>query len=110
MKSPARLFYDNFLAFLAVNPTKSQKEVIVKLVQFTVDENQQLFVLKGYAGTGKTTLLSAYAKALTVIKFKSILLAPTGRAAKVISNYAQKNAFTIHKKIFFYANIDGKFT
>jgi exodeoxyribonuclease-5 len=58
------------------------------------------FILKGYAGTGKTTLISALVKVLPRLKLKSVLLAPTGRAAKVITNYSGKKAFTIHKKIY----------
>lgn len=61
---------------------------------------EECFVLKGYAGTGKTTLISALVKVLPQIKLKSVLLAPTGRAAKVISNYSGRKAFTIHKKIY----------
>lgn len=59
-----------------------------------------IFVLRGYAGTGKTTLLSALVKALPSFKMKSTLLAPTGRAAKVISNYSGRQAFTIHRMIY----------
>ena len=61
---------------------------------------KHLFVLKGYAGTGKTSLVGALVKTLPVINFDSVLLAPTGRAAKVLSNYANKPAFTIHKMIY----------
>lgn len=64
------------------------------------DGGDECCVLKGYAGTGKTTLISALVKVLPRIKLKSVLLAPTGRAAKVISNYSGKKAFTIHKKIY----------
>ena len=60
----------------------------------------ECFILKGYAGTGKTTLISALVKVLPKMKLKSVLLAPTGRAAKVISNYSGRKAFTIHKKIY----------
>lgn len=65
----------------------------------SVNEDE-CFILKGYAGTGKTTLISALVKVLPKMKLKSVLLAPTGRAAKVISNYSGKKAFTIHKKIY----------
>ncbi|MDF2449232.1 MAG: hypothetical protein K0R26_1736 [Bacteroidota bacterium] len=57
-------------------------------------------IIKGYAGTGKTNMVAALSKTLPSFKWKSILLAPTGRAAKVLSNYSQKPAQTIHKKIF----------
>lgn len=85
----------------AKQPTSQQREVFGLLSQFlNSDEESQCFLLKGYAGTGKTTVISALVKALSRIKLKSVLLAPTGRAAKVISNYSGKKAFTIHKKIY----------
>ena len=64
------------------------------------DEKRSLFVLKGYAGTGKTTAVGALVKSLPAIKCKTVLLAPTGRAAKVLSSYSKKQALTIHKKIY----------
>lgn len=62
-----------------------------------------VFILKGYAGTGKTNLISGITKSLKSVGWKSVLLAPTGRAAKVISSYSQTKAYTIHKKIFNYS-------
>lgn len=68
---------------------------------FISNKNErEIFVLKGYAGTGKTNMIGALSKTLPSFKWKSVLLAPTGRAAKVLSNYSQKPAQTIHKKIF----------
>ena len=64
-------------------------------------DNDAIFVLKGYAGTGKTSLISTIVINLIEVNKKYVLLAPTGRAAKVISNYSNKPAFTIHKKIYF---------
>lgn len=82
-------------------PTTQQREVFALLQKFLLsDDENQCFLLKGYAGTGKTTLISALVNVLPGIKLKSVLLAPTGRAAKVISNYSGKKAFTIHKKIY----------
>ena len=82
-------------------PTEQQLEVFRLLERFLKVENgDECFMLKGYAGTGKTTLISALVKVLPMISRKSVLLAPTGRAAKVISNYSGKKAFTIHKKIY----------
>ncbi|MBI2271582.1 MAG: AAA family ATPase [Bacteroidetes bacterium] len=82
-------------------PTPGQAEFINKISGFSTDpQAANVFVLKGYAGTGKTTIISALIKSLPAIQKKSILLAPTGRAAKVLSNYSQKQAFTIHKKIY----------
>ena len=82
-------------------PTSQQREVFLLLQKFVLSSNvDSCFVLKGYAGTGKTTLSSALVKVLPQVKLKSVLLAPTGRAAKVISNYSGRKAFTIHKKIY----------
>lgn len=82
-------------------PTAQQRDVFALLETFlTSIKNDDCFILKGYAGTGKTTLISAIVKVLPNLKLKSVLLAPTGRAAKVISNYSGKKAFTIHKKIY----------
>lgn len=60
----------------------------------------EVFILKGYAGTGKTSLVKSIIKSLPALKFKSLLLAPTGRAAKVLGSYSDKRAFTIHSKIY----------
>jgi ATP-dependent exoDNAse (exonuclease V) alpha subunit len=84
------------------SPTQKQDLFFQKIAQFlTSPNNNQIFVLKGYAGTGKTTVISTIVNNLAEIQMKSVLLAPTGRAAKVIANYSQKPAFTIHKKIYF---------
>jgi len=82
-------------------PTGQQLELFKKLHQFlTSDNGDECFILKGYAGTGKTTVISALVKALRIYSYKSVLLAPTGRAAKVITGYSNKKAFTIHKRIY----------
>ncbi len=82
-------------------PTSSQTELLKNLANFTVDMHlKEILLVKGYAGTGKTTALSAYVRVLKKNGFKVVLLAPTGRAAKVFSSYAETTAFTIHKKIY----------
>ncbi len=68
-------------------------------IQARQDE-RQVFLLKGYAGTGKTTVVTALVKILNSFGYKYVLLAPTGRAAKVMSSYSGSPAFTIHKKIY----------
>ena len=87
-----------FLPFIANSDQNSAIELLTNFI-FN-DESRSLFILKGYAGTGKTNLISALTKALPSIRWRSVLLAPTGRAAKVLSNYSQRQAHTIHKKIF----------
>jgi len=79
----------------------NQKEVLSSFIDFLFSNNSNsLFLLKGYAGTGKTKLASAIINALNEIYAKFILLAPTGRAAKVFSSYSNFPAFTIHKQIY----------
>ncbi len=86
---------------LGLEPTSQQKSLIEGLSNFILNnEKSNIFLLKGYAGTGKTTIISALVKTLTKNKIDTILLAPTGRAAKVFANTANKPAYTIHKKIF----------
>ncbi len=74
-----------------------------KVAEFVLNQklNDEIFVLKGYAGTGKTSVISTLVNNLEKIHWNYVLLAPTGRAAKVISNYSNQLAHTIHKKIYF---------
>jgi len=82
-------------------PTGQQLELFGRLHKFLLSDNgDECFILKGYAGTGKTTVVGAVVKALRSYNFKSMLLAPTGRAAKVITAYSGRKAFTIHKRIY----------
>ncbi|MFV0390484.1 MAG: ATP-dependent RecD-like DNA helicase [Paludibacteraceae bacterium] len=82
-------------------PTDEQSVLIELLGEFIISsERGKCFLLKGYAGTGKTTIVSALVRALNALKQKTVLLAPTGRAAKVLSGYSGFSAFTIHKKIY----------
>lgn len=82
-------------------PTGEQEITIESFVNFLFSpKTDAVFLLKGYAGTGKTTLISALVKTLDQLKQKCVLLAPTGRAAKVFSHYAGHPAYTIHRKIY----------
>lgn len=82
-------------------PTFEQEIAVKSLAGFLLSRaNDAVFVLRGYAGTGKTSLVGALVKTMDQLQQKSILLAPTGRAAKVFSSYAGHPAFTIHKKIY----------
>ena len=92
-------------------PTEDQITAIQELSMFLISNNKiGLFILKGYAGTGKTTLMKTLVDNVKFLKYNICLLAPTGRAAKVLSNYSKKKSLTIHKKIYF-SSIDkfGKF-
>ncbi len=85
-------------------PTEGQEKLLGELAVFlTISWRQQnaLFILRGYAGTGKTTVVKALVDVLPQIGKKTALLAPTGRAAKVLTNYTRKEANTIHRKIYF---------
>jgi exodeoxyribonuclease-5 len=102
-------FISAFKQQLPFTPTSDQEQVIKGLSDFVAQRNgRDVYVLKGYAGTGKTNLVSALARILPNYKWRSVLLAPTGRAAKVLSMYSKRPAQTIHKKIFKKAvNADG---
>jgi exodeoxyribonuclease V len=94
-------FEKAILTYLPFTPNSNQTEALEKLIDFIFNSDTRgVFILKGYAGTGKTNLISSVTKALPSIKWRSVLLAPTGRAAKVLSGYSQRPAYTIHKKIF----------
>lgn len=86
---------------LGHHPTPGQDILISQLADFIFDHQaNKVFIVKGFAGTGKTSLISALVKTLDEVELKTLLLAPTGRAAKVFAGYAGKNAFTIHRKIY----------
>jgi exodeoxyribonuclease-5 len=92
---------NSIIKSLGHSPTNDQVKLIDSLSEFIIDtESRKIFLVKGFAGTGKTTVISALVKTTEELKIKSLLLAPTGRAAKVLSSYSQKSAFTIHKKIY----------
>lgn len=96
---------ENFIKSLSQNlpytPTQDQAIVMAKLVTFVFRAvGREVFLLKGYAGTGKSSLVGALVKTLSQYSMKSVLLAPTGRAAKVFGLYANTPAYTIHKKIY----------
>ncbi|MBR8723970.1 ATP-dependent DNA helicase [Bacteroides pyogenes] len=82
-------------------PTFEQEIAVKSLSDFLLSRvGEEVFILRGYAGTGKTSLIGALVKTLDRLQQKTVLLAPTGRAAKVFANYAGHPAFTIHKKIY----------
>lgn len=98
MPKPSQIIQKKF----PFTPTEGQRKLFLLFDQFFVNTNQKrlTLMLRGYAGTGKTTLLSALVQTLPHFDFRSILLAPTGRAAKVMANYTERSAFTIHKIIY----------
>ncbi len=95
-------FYKGLKASFPFELTTKQDVFLQEITVFLTNEiPQQIYVLKGYAGTGKTTLISTVVNHLRYVNRSAILLAPTGRAAKVMSNYSNKAAFTIHKHIYY---------
>lgn len=92
---------NNILSHLPFDPTDNQQELVEKLANLlTQPEQSDILIVNGYAGTGKTTIISAFIKYLSEIQNPFKLLAPTGRAAKVLTNYSGHNAYTIHKEIY----------
>ena len=95
-------FYLDLLKDFSHEPTVKQDRALHMVSKFLLSQNyEELFLLKGYAGTGKTSIVGTLVKNSWKINKNLVLLAPTGRAAKVISNYSNKEAFTIHKKIYY---------
>ena len=95
-------FYLDLLKDFSHEPTVKQDSALHMVSKFLLSKNyEELFLLKGYAGTGKTSIVGTLVKNSWKINKNLVLLAPTGRAAKVISNYSNKEAFTIHKKIYY---------
>lgn len=84
------------------DPTLKQSIALQKLATFILsNDSETVFLLKGFAGTGKTTLIGTVVNSLWKTTRKAVLMAPTGRAAKVMSNYSKTQSFTIHRKIYF---------
>ena len=88
-------------AELPFEPNAEKEGLFQALGSFLVSTDpRKAFILRGYAGTGKTSVMSALVRALKQLKQPCVLLAPTGRAAKVLSRYSGETAYTIHKKIY----------
>ncbi|MEE2802159.1 MAG: AAA family ATPase, partial [Bacteroidota bacterium] len=96
-------FYKELKDQFPFEPTNQQDIALHQLSDFILDKKNKdrTFLLKGYAGTGKTTLISVLVKAIWKVRVGTVLLAPTGRAAKVISNYSSRQAATIHREIYY---------
>ena len=92
--------YKEFSRRSAYEPTPCQDALMHKIASFLTGDDGDILVVNGYAGTGKTTAISVVIDALEELKLHTVLLAPTGRAAKVLSGMARRPAFTIHKHIY----------
>ena len=92
---------NRIIAELPFEANEGQLELLDKLSQFVISPTpRKAFILRGYAGTGKTSIMAALVGALQHLQQRIVLLAPTGRAAKVLSKYAHVPAYTIHKYIY----------
>lgn len=92
--------YSDFLKHLPFSATSCQDTFLRQVGQFLTGDDGDIMVVNGYAGTGKTTAVSAVIASLSEMQMPCVLLAPTGRAAKVLSSYSGKRAYTIHKHIY----------
>lgn len=102
MIKDAPAFYRTLKEDFPHTPTTKQDILLQQLSHYLFDKDfNRVFLLKGFAGTGKTTIIGSLVKNLWKAQFSSVLMAPTGRAAKVISSYSNREAFTIHRKIYF---------
>ena len=99
--------YNAFLSRLRYEPTSCQESLLHKVADFMSGDDDDIMVVNGYAGTGKTTAISSVIAVMKEFKVKTVLLAPTGRAAKVLSGYSGQPAYTIHKHIYRQKSVGG---
>ena len=99
--------YNAFLSRLRYEPTSCQVSLLHKVADFMSGDDEDIMVVNGYAGTGKTTAISSVIAVMKEFKVKTVLLAPTGRAAKVLSGYSGQPAYTIHKHIYRQKSVGG---
>ena len=103
----ADFLYSGFVSKLQYEATSCQDALLRKVADFVSSDENDILVVNGYAGTGKTTAVSAVISVMKEFGTKCILLAPTGRAAKVLSSYAGQPAYTIHKHIYRQKSVGG---
>ena len=99
--------YSGFISKFKYDPTPCQDALLRKISEFVSSDDSDILVVNGYAGTGKTTAVSAVIETMKEFETKCVLLAPTGRAAKVLSSYAGQPAYTIHKRIYRQKSVGG---
>lgn len=103
----AQFLEKSFLDALKFEPTTCQKRFMADVAAFACSADHDILVLSGFAGTGKTSAVAAVVQALKSLGTKCVLLAPTGRSAKVLSSYAGQEAFTVHKHIYRQKSVGG---
>ena len=93
--------YGKLVQSFGFEPTEGQATVLYHIAAFLLSQKENpTYILRGYAGTGKTSLVKTLVRTLPSIGMRFVLMAPTGRAAKVLSNYTGQNASTIHRRIY----------
>lgn len=100
MQSRADFLYSEFIKLLSVEGTPCQNRMLRSTADFLMGDEHDIMVVNGYAGTGKTTVVAAIVAALNKFKLNTVLLAPTGRSAKLLSEMCGRPAYTIHKHIY----------
>lgn len=100
MMDRGAFLYAGFKSRLAFEPTACQDSLLRDIGAFLSSDDGDILVVNGYAGTGKTTAIAAVIDSLVSMELPCVLLAPTGRAAKVLSSYSHRPASTIHKHIY----------
>ena len=103
----ADFLYSGFLSKFKYDPTPCQDALLRKVADFVSSDEDDILVVNGYAGTGKTTAISSVISVRREYKTKCVLLAPTGRAAKVLSSYSGRPAYTVHKHIYRQKSVGG---
>ena len=105
-------FFQSLLQGFKHVPTPSQEVALEMIASYIFDKkaSEKLFLLKGFAGTGQTSITNAIIKTLHLVEHQAVLLAPTGRAAKVMTSFTQRLAYTIHKYIYYHKNSAGEFS
>lgn len=103
----ADFLYSGFLSKFRYDPTPCQDALLRKVADFVSSDEDDILVVNGYAGTGKTTAISSVISVLREYNTKCVLLAPTGRAAKVLSSYSGRPAYTVHKHIYRQKSVGG---
>ena len=103
----ADFLYSGFLSKFKYDPTPCQEALLHKVAEFVSSDEDDILVVNGYAGTGKTTAISSVISVLKEYNTKCVLLAPTGRAAKVLSSYSGRPAYTVHKHIYRQKSVGG---
>jgi len=107
MMGQSDFLYSGFLSHFHYAPTSCQDRLLHQVADFVCSDDADILVVNGYAGTGKTTAVSSVISTLKDYGTKCVLLAPTGRAAKVLSSYSGQPAFTVHKHIYRQKSVGG---